>query len=140
MGSRVMSPASNKAVPSSEGMRAVASPPPWPHGRQRGQPAPRPFPSKAPPRPGGSETQGRSPPPHTRSPHLPAKVGSILARPRQRRGGSPLGVRSRCPVALHRRRAVEREAGLPRPPGDRGSPRALPAHCGDVPGRCSAAY
>ena len=129
MGSRVMSPASNKAVPSSEGMRAVASPPPRPHGRQRGQLAPHPFPSKAPPCPGGARQKlGRSPPPRTRSPHLPAKAGSVPARPLRRGEGHRAGSGAvvplrRIPGALRRgKRGCPSPRGPWQPPGTVAAP------------------
>lgn len=120
MGSRVMSPASNKAVPSSRGMRAVASPLPWRHRQQHGQPLPLPLaPSPAKPRHAQRErSRGWV------EAHLPAPIHPV--RPLRGREGHRTGPEAPA-VLLRRIPSVLRRGkqGCPSPRGPRQPPCSL---------------
>jgi len=124
-----MSPASNKAVPSSGGMRAVASPPPRPHGHRPPEWAasPPPLPQQSPAMPRGRKAEVGSQPtsPHPFTPsRWQSGVGRCQTPPE--REGHHMGSRAAVPLRHVPGALRRRKQGCPRP-RDHGSPRALPA-------------
>lgn len=126
MGSRVMSPASNKAVPSSRGMRAVASPLPWRHRQQHGQPLPLPLaPSPAKPRHAqGERSRGWV------EAHLPAPIHPVSPADLSGGGKVTARVRRRRPSCCVASPACCGEGSRVAPaPGDRDSPLLAAGLC-----------